>query len=138
MAGRHHRGPRGGGDIGLLQCAGVRPWIWRRPATGRAREQFSTLDEIFVTQVKKGEIKRAVDVRDALPIICAGPPKNLKRFVEGKISFEEARETAITLEVVILSINAFTALGSGSLMTLSKKTWQTLRSQHVSLGEEEI
>ena len=60
-----------------------------------AREQFPTFDDLVVQKIQSGEIKRAVDVRDDLPAICVGPAKNLKRFVEGKLTFEEAHEIAI-------------------------------------------
>jgi hypothetical protein len=34
-------------------------------------------------------------VRDSLPGICVGPAKNLKRFVEGKIDFDDAHRNAM-------------------------------------------
>jgi hypothetical protein len=61
----------------------------------KAREQYPDFDKIIVQKIRKSEIKRAVDVRDSLPGICVGPPKNLKRFVEGKIDFEEAHSNAM-------------------------------------------
>ena len=36
-----------------------------------------------------------MDVRDSLPAICVGPAKNLRRFVEGKIDFDNAYGNAI-------------------------------------------
>jgi hypothetical protein len=34
-------------------------------------------------------------VRDSLPTICVGPVKNLKRFAEGKIDFDDAYHNAM-------------------------------------------
>jgi hypothetical protein len=61
----------------------------------KARDQFADFDKIIVEKIRKAEIKRAVDVRDSLPDVCAGPAKNLKRFVEGKINFAEAHSNAM-------------------------------------------
>lgn len=61
----------------------------------KARDQYADFDKIVVQKIRKGEIKRAVDVRDSLPAICVSPAKNLKRFVEGKIDFEEAYGSAM-------------------------------------------
>jgi hypothetical protein len=60
-----------------------------------ARDQYADFDKVIVQKIRKSEIKRAVDVRDSLPAICVGPPRNLKRFVEGKIDFEEAHSHAM-------------------------------------------
>jgi hypothetical protein len=61
----------------------------------KVRDQYPDFDKLIVQKIRKQEIKRAVDVRDALPMICTSPVKNLKRFVEGKITFEEASENAL-------------------------------------------
>ena len=61
----------------------------------KARDQYPGFDDAIVKKIRAGEIRRAVDVRDVLPAICSGPPKNLKRFAEGKINFGEAQETAV-------------------------------------------
>ena len=61
----------------------------------KARDQYPDFDNLIVTKIRASEIKRAEDVRDSLPTICAGPPRNLKRFVEGKIPFTEAHENAV-------------------------------------------
>jgi hypothetical protein len=61
----------------------------------KAREQYPDFDKVIVEKIRKNEIKRAVDVRDNLPAVCAGPGKNLKRFVEGKIDFGEAHQNAM-------------------------------------------
>ena len=61
----------------------------------KARDQYADFDKIIVQKIRKSEIKRAVDIRDRLPAICVGPARNLKRFVEGKVDFEEAHSTAM-------------------------------------------
>src|SRR5947209_4445115 len=61
----------------------------------KARDQYPNFDGFIVQKIRKGEIKRAVDIRDDLPSVCVGPPKNLKRFVDGKIDFDEAYHNAI-------------------------------------------
>lgn len=60
----------------------------------KARDKFPQLDEQVVKKINSGEIPRAVDVRDELPLICSGPSKLLKRFVEGNSTFSEASEAA--------------------------------------------
>jgi hypothetical protein len=61
---------------------------------GKAREQYSCFDKLVVDKINSGEIPKAVDVRDRLPIICAAP-RALKKFCEEKYDFEEACEHAI-------------------------------------------
>ena len=61
----------------------------------KARDQYPNFDKFIIQKIRKSEIKRAVDVRDSLPAICVGPPKNLKRFVEGKITFDDAYHNAM-------------------------------------------
>jgi hypothetical protein len=61
----------------------------------KARDQYPDFDKLIVQNIRKDEIKRAVDVRDDLPAICVGPAKNLKRFAEGKIDFENAHNNAM-------------------------------------------
>lgn len=60
----------------------------------KARDQYPDFDKLIVTKIRNGEIKRAVDVRDGLPMICDGPSRYLKRFCEEKIDFEEALDHA--------------------------------------------
>jgi len=61
----------------------------------KVREQYPDFDKFIIQKIRKSEIKRAVDVRDRLPAICVGPAKNLKRFVEGKITFDDAHHSAM-------------------------------------------
>ena len=61
----------------------------------KARDQYPDFDKLIVQRIWNSEIGRAVDVRDSLPAICEGPAKNLKRFVEGKIDFEDAYHNAM-------------------------------------------
>jgi len=58
-----------------------------------ARTQYPDFDTLIVSKIRSGEINRAVDVRDKLPMVC-NEPRFLKRFYEGKITFTEAVERA--------------------------------------------
>jgi hypothetical protein len=60
----------------------------------KARDAYPDFDAGIVAKIRSGEIKRAVDVRDDLPVICTGPAKVLKRFAEGKLKFADAHEVA--------------------------------------------
>jgi hypothetical protein len=61
----------------------------------RARDEFAKFDAFIVEQVKSGGIPKAVELRDKLPVICAGPAKILKRFAEGTTAFDDAYEAAV-------------------------------------------
>ncbi len=60
----------------------------------RAREKLPGLDSLVVSKIQSGEIKRAQDLRDMLPVICSSPGKALDKFVTEKLDFEEAFELA--------------------------------------------
>jgi hypothetical protein len=62
---------------------------------GRAREIYPQLDRLVVAKIASGEIARAADLRDKLPVICESKAKALKRFVSGGDTFEEAYERAV-------------------------------------------
>lgn len=51
-------------------------------------------DRLIVDKIDSGEIARAVDVRDKLPIICKAP-RPLRRFTAGDYDFEEAYDWAV-------------------------------------------
>ncbi|RXG84843.1 ParB N-terminal domain-containing protein [Bradyrhizobium zhanjiangense] len=61
----------------------------------KAREEFANLDDFIVGEIKKGAMPKALEFRDRLPIICTGPKKNLKRYIDGKVKFEDAYENAV-------------------------------------------
>jgi hypothetical protein len=61
----------------------------------RAREIYPQLDGLVVKKIQSGEIARAADLREKLPVICESKPKILKKFVTGGESFEEAFERAV-------------------------------------------
>lgn len=61
----------------------------------KARERFPEFDDVIVKKIEVHEIERAVDVRDRLPIICAGSAKILQKFAKGMTSFDEAYEHAV-------------------------------------------
>jgi hypothetical protein len=58
-----------------------------------ARTQYPDFDDLVVKKIRGGEIKRAVDVRDSLPMVC-NEKRFLKRFCEGTLTFVEAVERA--------------------------------------------
>jgi hypothetical protein len=61
----------------------------------KARAEYANLDEFVVKEVRAGHIPTAMDLRDKLPIVCSGPAKVLKRYVEQKLDFENAYESAV-------------------------------------------
>ncbi|NJD02291.1 MAG: hypothetical protein FIA99_06775 [Ruminiclostridium sp.] len=60
------------------------------------RDAGLKIDETFISQVKTGEIKQAVDVRDLLGTVAKGTDKTAKRLmqevIEGKISIYDAHD----------------------------------------------
>lgn len=60
----------------------------------KARLGQSGFDALIVEKIKSGEIGRAVDVRDRLPVVCSAP-KTLKKFATGTYDFEESHEQAV-------------------------------------------
>lgn len=67
----------------------------RNRKIAKAREAHPGLDQLFVAHVAAGTIERAVDVRQKLAVICGGNAKNLKRYAEGEVGFEDAYENAV-------------------------------------------
>ncbi len=61
----------------------------------KVRKDYAGFDKFVVEQVKTKKISKAMELRDQLPTICAGPAKNLKRYFEGKVTFEDAYENAV-------------------------------------------
>jgi hypothetical protein len=61
----------------------------------KARDEYPIMDKFVVKEVKSKAIPTAIDLRDKLPVICTGPSKTFKRFLEGETSFESAYETAV-------------------------------------------
>lgn len=60
----------------------------------RARAKYEALDTLVVEKIQSGEIARAVDLRDELPVICA-TPRVLAKFAAGQYDFETAHDAAI-------------------------------------------
>lgn len=60
----------------------------------KARNQHSGMDKLIVESIKSGDIERAMDLRDQLPVVCASPVV-LKRFAEGKVTLADAHERAV-------------------------------------------
>jgi len=61
----------------------------------KVRDHYPDFDTFIVQQIQTKKINRAVDIRDSLPTICVGPTKNLKRYIEGKLDFEQAYDNAV-------------------------------------------
>ena len=59
-----------------------------------ARLAHPSFNDLVVEKIKSGEIDRAVDVRDRLPVICAAP-KVVRKFAKGGLDFEDAHEQAV-------------------------------------------
>jgi ParB-like nuclease domain len=60
----------------------------------RARKKFPGLDETIVEMIGSGEIPKAVELREQLPLVCDGPGRNLKRFMEKKVTLAKAFQVA--------------------------------------------
>jgi hypothetical protein len=56
----------------------------------KAAEQHQDFYDVIVEKIKSGEIERAGDVRDRLPLIVEAGGNTLKRFLQGKTDFEHA------------------------------------------------
>jgi hypothetical protein len=67
----------------------------KSPKIRKARELYHDFDGVIVHKINSGEINKAVQVRDQLPLICEAGSKVLKKFAEGTIDFEEAHEDAL-------------------------------------------
>lgn len=61
----------------------------------QAREEHAGFDDFVVEQIKSGQIPKAMELRDRLPVICAGPAKVLRRFMDGTVTFDDAYEAAV-------------------------------------------
>lgn len=60
----------------------------------KARLGHPNFDKLVVDKIKGGEIARAVDVRDRLPVICSAP-KSLQKFAVQGYTFEDAHDHAV-------------------------------------------
>lgn len=56
----------------------------------KAKDQHPEFIDVIVEKIRSGEIERAVDIRDRLPLIVEAGGNTLKRFVQGKASFEHS------------------------------------------------
>lgn len=52
--------------------------------------KYPDFNEIIVEKINSGEIERAVDLRDRLPLIAKAGGNTLKKFIAGTYSFEDA------------------------------------------------
>jgi len=56
----------------------------------KAIRDYPSFTGLIVEKIKSGEIERAVDIRDRLPLITKAGGNTLKKFIAGKYSFEQA------------------------------------------------
>jgi hypothetical protein len=61
----------------------------------KVRKDYAGFDKFIVEQVKTKQIPKAMELRDRLPTICAGPGKILRRYIDGRLPFEDAYESAV-------------------------------------------
>jgi len=60
----------------------------------KARGLFPKMDSVVVKMIKSGEIEKAQDLRDKLPVICTSRGKALEKLVSGRIDFDDAYDLA--------------------------------------------
>jgi hypothetical protein len=60
----------------------------------KARLRHAGFDDLIVEKIKSGEISRAEDVRDRLPVICSAP-RAVQKFAGRAYDFEDAHEQAV-------------------------------------------
>ena len=65
----------------------------RSQKIGHARKEYSHMDKQVVEEIRSGNIPRATDLRDQLPLICENK-KILKKYLSKKTSFEDASDNA--------------------------------------------
>ena len=63
----------------------------------KARAEYSGFDAFIIKEIRSGNIPKAQDLRDKLPKICAASSKILRRYVDGKIDFEEAYDNTLVV-----------------------------------------
>jgi len=61
----------------------------------KARDANDDFDKMIVKKVESGEISKATDIRDKLPIVATASENILKKFAKGEVDFEEAYERAV-------------------------------------------
>lgn len=61
----------------------------------KVRKDYAGFDKFIVEQIKTKQIPKAMELRDRLPTICAGPTKLLRRYIDGTIKFSDAYESSV-------------------------------------------
>lgn len=61
---------------------------------GSARADYPEMDELIVKKIRSSEIPTAMELRDGLKSICQAGGKTLSRFVDGRLNFEQACDSA--------------------------------------------
>lgn len=59
-----------------------------------ARAEYPEMDELIVKKIRTSEIPTAMELRDGLKAICQAAGKTLSRFVDGRLDFEQACDSA--------------------------------------------
>lgn len=59
-----------------------------------ARVDYPEMDELVVKKIRSSEIPTAMELRDGLKNICQAGGKTLSRFVDGRLDFEQACDSA--------------------------------------------
>ena len=59
-----------------------------------ARMDYPELDELVIKKIRSGEIPTAMALRHGLKLICQAGGKTLSRFVDGRLDFEQACDSA--------------------------------------------
>lgn len=62
----------------------------------KIRSDYHKFDDLIVDKINKGEIGRAIEIRDRLIPIAKSTPKNIKNYATNKIDTEEAYSRAIS------------------------------------------
>lgn len=61
----------------------------------KARDEYQSFDALVVAKIESGEISKATDVRDKLPIVVTASDKVLKKFAQGELGFVDSYERAV-------------------------------------------
>lgn len=106
----------------------------------KLRDEFSSFDDVIVSKIKSGEIKRAQDVRDKLPTLSAGSNKIVKKLVNGDLNFEEAVdavEDSGNADSLYLKINKFRhwLVSESTESALKKATPVVIKKVKYELGK---
>lgn len=75
-----------------------------------ARVEYPEMDELIIKKIRSNEIPTAMKLRDGLKSICQAGGKTLSRFVDGRLDFEQACDSADqkgTSDVTVQKLSRF-------------------------------